>query len=649
MASAYRLLNAASEDPDAFTLGSSRAHTAGTIAVRGKLVSEALSYPSSTAGFPIVVETATGVNSASNVSSHPISLPSSLVAGDLLLVVFSVDGNPTVSVNTGVSGSNWNKLGQSSNTDKVTGAIFWKIAEGGDALTLTTSANEKSSHISYRIRNAVSVSGTASNGSSTNSDPPLHTPPDGAWDYLWIATRSGDDVDVATVAPTSFSNLLTIAAGAGDGASTNSAVRTLNATSLDPGTFTSANEQWVCYTLAVRGSATATVQTGHTVTLTADASVQKLTVEGTGLVTTGSNKLVITDNTAGAVTFTGGGSVSGAVERPIAATGGSVGGIYRFTSVNSYVVPAANQPATTMSISSFPDTWPVPAANNTGAIKRYYVISPTPSNFMADELRLEYLDSENVNSVPELSLVLYRNNSVTLNWENKGGIPNSTFNYVTSGAGADINAWSSWAIGDGNAPLPVQLASFNGTVTINNRVRLDWRTAGEVNNYGFYVQKRFDGVTTWTEIPNSFVAGHGTTSVPRQYSYTDNEPLVTTTQYRLKQVDLDGSEHFSEPIVVDNPTSVPEVAPKQFALLQNYPNPFNPSTEIKFSVERNEPATLTLFNALGQKVATLFEGIAEAGQYYTVRLDGAGLASGIYMYRLQTGTKSAVRRLMLLK
>jgi glucose/arabinose dehydrogenase len=198
-------------------------------------------------------------------------------------------------------------------------------------------------------------------------------------------------------------------------------------------------------------------------------------------------------------------------------------------------------------------------------------------------------------------------------------------------------------------PLPVQISSFTGVVVGNNNVRLDWRTISEVNNYGFYVQKRLAGVTEWTEIENSFVPGHGTTLEPQLYTFTDSSGIMGPTQYRLKQVDLNGSIHYTEPILVDMPTSVSETAPRQFALEQNYPNPFNPSTEIRFALETTGYATLAVHNSLGQNVATLFGGVAEAGRFNTVRFNATGLASGVYFYRLQSGGKSMSRKLMLLR
>ncbi|MBI5472953.1 MAG: T9SS type A sorting domain-containing protein [Ignavibacteriae bacterium] len=218
--------------------------------------------------------------------------------------------------------------------------------------------------------------------------------------------------------------------------------------------------------------------------------------------------------------------------------------------------------------------------------------------------------------------------------------------YTVTASG--FTAFSPFAISEESSALPIQLSSFTGTL-VNNRVRLDWTTISEVNNYGFYVEKRMSGSVDWWSIDGSFVAGHGTTSTPQHYSFTDNTLFSAATEYRLKQVDLDGTVHYTDPILVDRPTSVRESAPVQFALSQNYPNPFNPSTEIKFSVPATDRAKLVVFTALGQQVATLFDDVAEAGYYYKVRLDGSNLASGIYYYRLVSGKQSDLRKLVMVK
>jgi hypothetical protein len=83
-------------------------------------------------------------------------------------------------------------------------------------------------------------------------------------------------------------------------------------------------------------------------------------------------------------------------------------------------------------------------------------------------------------------------------------------------------------------------------------------------------------------------------------------------------------------------------------LYQNYPNPFNPSTTIRYGLPSRSHVTLTVFNTLGQQVATLVQGEQEAG-YHEAVFDASGLASGVYLYRLQAGDFVASRKLILVR
>ena len=94
-------------------------------------------------------------------------------------------------------------------------------------------------------------------------------------------------------------------------------------------------------------------------------------------------------------------------------------------------------------------------------------------------------------------------------------------------------------------------------------------------------------------------------------------------------------------------------APDRFALFQNHPNPFNPETEISYYLSQGCEVKLTIYNILGRRVKTLFEGHQNAGMK-TLVWDGKDdqgkqLSSGIYFYRLQAGEFIQTRKMSLIK
>lgn len=88
--------------------------------------------------------------------------------------------------------------------------------------------------------------------------------------------------------------------------------------------------------------------------------------------------------------------------------------------------------------------------------------------------------------------------------------------------------------------------------------------------------------------------------------------------------------------------------PATYALHQNYPNPFNPTTRIEYSVPRNGYMTLKVFSVLGEEVSTLFSGMQKAGDHFAT-FDASRFASGVYFYRLQAGTFSTTKKMVLMK
>jgi hypothetical protein len=88
--------------------------------------------------------------------------------------------------------------------------------------------------------------------------------------------------------------------------------------------------------------------------------------------------------------------------------------------------------------------------------------------------------------------------------------------------------------------------------------------------------------------------------------------------------------------------------PEYFSLSQNYPNPFNPTTTINYSLAKEGNVKLTVYNAIGSKVATIVNEYKSAGTY-SVKFNGSNLASGIYLYRLESGNYSEAKKFILMK
>ena len=124
----------------------------------------------------------------------------------------------------------------------------------------------------------------------------------------------------------------------------------------------------------------------------------------------------------------------------------------------------------------------------------------------------------------------------------------------------------------------------------------------------------------------------------RGYSYAGSSGY-TSFSGRLG-VQLVHNPLLSVAVLYPGPTSV--------FLQQNFPNPFNPSTAIRYALPSRSNVTLTVFNTLGQQVATLVEGEREVG-YHEVKFDASQLPSGVYLYRLRAGDRIEVRKALLMK
>ena len=177
---------------------------------------------------------------------------------------------------------------------------------------------------------------------------------------------------------------------------------------------------------------------------------------------------------------------------------------------------------------------------------------------------------------------------------------------------------------DPSIALPVELISFTGS-NVNGKVLLEWRTATELNNNGFEVQRK---VAESDFATIGFVKGEGTATNQKEYSYTDRNLVDGNYFYRLKQIDYNGSYEYSNAIEVDVRLL------DKFTLEQNYPNPFNPTTTIGYVLQEKSNTKLTLLNAIGEEIAVLVNKEQDKG-YHKVEFNAANLASGVYFYRIQ--------------
>ncbi|MDL1892263.1 choice-of-anchor B family protein [Sphingobacteriales bacterium CHB3] len=202
-----------------------------------------------------------------------------------------------------------------------------------------------------------------------------------------------------------------------------------------------------------------------------------------------------------------------------------------------------------------------------------------------------------------------------------------------------------------STPVPIVLASFTATATGNGVVRLNWRTLSEFQNYGFEVQRSQGIPTHFLTLPNSFVPGQGTTNIPHDYVFFDSTATPGLWYYRLKQINLDSTFTFVDPVAVNVLTSVGRnTAAPSYSLNQNYPNPFNPSTKIEFTLKSGGFTTLKVYNLLGQEVATLVNGTLNAGRHSLgLDINNMQLTSGIYFYKLVSGGFSETKKMIVAK
>lgn len=196
--------------------------------------------------------------------------------------------------------------------------------------------------------------------------------------------------------------------------------------------------------------------------------------------------------------------------------------------------------------------------------------------------------------------------------------------------------------------LPVELIYFEAHI-IDTLVLLRWGTATEISNFGFNVE-RTQTYASWETL--GFVPGNGTSYSPKHYTFLDSTVIPSGTyHYRLKQIDTDGQFKYSDTVTVNYLASNLENRSNflpTFNLKQNFPNPFNSSTIIQFDIPSNGKVLLNVFNVVGHRIAPLVNEYLKMGSH-EIKFDGEKLKSGVYLYRLEFGSFSETKKLILVK
>jgi hypothetical protein len=182
--------------------------------------------------------------------------------------------------------------------------------------------------------------------------------------------------------------------------------------------------------------------------------------------------------------------------------------------------------------------------------------------------------------------------------------------------------------------LPVELSNFDA-IAGDKEVKLAWSTASETDIDEFEIMR--DGELVHVEASGN-----------TPYNWIDSDlNNGRTYSYELVSVNISGIR-----TVIGNAEATPSfnaATITEYALHQNFPNPFNPTTSIVFDVVEDNHVTLTVYNAMGQEVATLVNGVFGNGRH-NVEFSSDNLTSGLYFYTVKIGSEfTATKKMLLVK
>ncbi len=207
--------------------------------------------------FPTISTLLTEIFNTSG-TTHDVTMPGSVTAGDLLLIFYNHDSTSATTAPVGWTTEYDDRDTGTAGSDRQ--SLHVKVAagtEGGTTVTLTSTVGHKAVAQTYQIA-AGTWSGTLAGlafayatGNDINPDPPLLTPSWGGNDTLWIATAGANGANTPSGSPTNYTDVTTTNTSAGSATGISTARRFLAAVSENPGAWTNTSDPWIAATVAV--------------------------------------------------------------------------------------------------------------------------------------------------------------------------------------------------------------------------------------------------------------------------------------------------------------------------------------------------------------------------------------------------------------
>jgi hypothetical protein len=217
--------------------------------------------------------------------------------------------------------------------------------------------------------------------------------------------------------------------------------------------------------------------------------------------------------------------------------------------------------------------------------------------------------------------------------------------------------FSEWAFGSADQQLPVELTDFNATAH-GRRVLLSWRTAAEVNNAGFEIQRAdardSDFVVIGSYLGDASLTGLGTSSTGQQYSFSDGDDGSLkpgwTYLYRLVDISFEGvrTMHPARAVHIDvtqhDGTGLPT-----FRIEPVQPNPVDATMHLVFSSNESQQISIEIYSGDGRLIASAMDSQYYPPGIHQKAIATAGLTPGMYLLKVSTHDRVRMQRFMVMR